>query len=213
MKRTLHGLLALVAVFLLHAPALGAGRSRHAHRHRQGSVRRRASPKAQVTVTSLATGVVTKTTTNNDGTYLVVNLLPGEYLVQVGGDRASSASSRPLRSSSARARASTSRCRSGSIGETVTVEGVTPLLSTESAVLGTVVNSNEMRRSCRWRSATGTTCWRWCPACRAIATPSRRAARRRAAPAASACTATAACRTTSCSTASPTTASRPTCRS
>ena len=32
----------------------------------------------------------------------------------------------------------------GSIGETVKVEGVTPLLSTESAVLGTVVNSNEM---------------------------------------------------------------------
>ena len=35
-----------------------------------------------MTVTSLATGVVTKATTNDDGTYLVLNLLPGEYLVQ-----------------------------------------------------------------------------------------------------------------------------------
>ena len=40
-------------------------------------------PKAQVTVTSLATNVVATATTNDDGTYLVVNLLPGEYLVQV----------------------------------------------------------------------------------------------------------------------------------
>ena len=47
-------------------------------------------------------------------------------------------------------------------------------------------------RSCRWRSATGTTCSRWCPACRATATPSRAAARRSAAPAASTCTAPAA---------------------
>ena len=34
----------------------------------------------------------------------------------------------------------------GSIGETLTVTGVTPLLSTESAVLGTVVNNDEMQK-------------------------------------------------------------------
>jgi hypothetical protein len=39
-------------------------------------------PNAKVTVTSLATNVASTVTTNNAGVYLVVNLLPGEYLVQ-----------------------------------------------------------------------------------------------------------------------------------
>src|ERR671924_1491431 len=38
--------------------------------------------KAKVTVTSIATGAVSTATTNDNGVYLVVNLLPGEYLVQ-----------------------------------------------------------------------------------------------------------------------------------
>src|SRR5262245_24097072 len=37
---------------------------------------------AQVKVTSLATNAVTTVTTNATGVYLVVNLAPGEYLVQ-----------------------------------------------------------------------------------------------------------------------------------
>ncbi len=40
-------------------------------------------PNATVKVTSLATNAVATATTNNDGTYLVVNLATGEYLVQV----------------------------------------------------------------------------------------------------------------------------------
>src|ERR1700752_3039736 len=39
--------------------------------------------KAQVKVTSLATNAVSTATTTTDGTYLVVNLPAGEYLVQV----------------------------------------------------------------------------------------------------------------------------------
>ncbi len=39
-------------------------------------------PKAKVTVTSLATGVASIATTTAEGTYLVVNLAPGQYLVQ-----------------------------------------------------------------------------------------------------------------------------------
>ena len=38
---------------------------------------------AKVRITSLATNSVASATTSNDGTYLVVNLAPGEYLVQV----------------------------------------------------------------------------------------------------------------------------------
>ena len=102
-------------------------------------------PKAQVRVDNLATGVVSTATANQDGTYLIVNLAPGEYLVQVEaagfqrfeqtvrlevGVRASLNVSLPV----------------GAIGETVKVEGVTPLLETETAALGTVVDRNEVAK-------------------------------------------------------------------
>ena len=102
-------------------------------------------PKAKVTVTSLATGASSTATTSNEGVYLVVNLTPGEYLVQAeatGFQRYEQTISLEL---GARSRLDLSLAV-GSIGETVKVEGVTPLLSTESAVLGTVVDSNEIDR-------------------------------------------------------------------
>jgi hypothetical protein len=98
---------------------------------------------AKVTVTSLATGVSTSVTTSNEGVYLVVNLPSGEYLVQAeatGFQRYEQTVSLEL---GARSRLDMSLAV-GSVGETVKVEGVTPLLSTESAVLGTVVDKNEM---------------------------------------------------------------------
>jgi len=102
-------------------------------------------PKAKVTVTSLATGASSTATTSSEGVYLVVNLTPGEYLVQAeatGFQRYEQTVSLEL---GARSRLDMS-LPVGSIGETVTVAGVTPLLSTESAVLGTVVDSNEIDR-------------------------------------------------------------------
>jgi outer membrane receptor protein involved in Fe transport len=101
--------------------------------------------KAQVKVTSLSTNAVVTATTTADGTYLVLNLAPGEYLVQVeapGFQRFEQTVSLEL---GARSRLDLSLAV-GSIGETVTVEGVTPLLSSESAVLGTVVNSDEVSK-------------------------------------------------------------------
>ena len=109
---------------------LRASRSRHAHRRRPRSVRCGAAEGAKVTVTSLATGVATTVTTRTTGVYLVVNLAPGEYLVQVeatGFQRFEQTVSLEL---GARSRLDMSLAV-GSIGETVTVEGVTPLLSTE----------------------------------------------------------------------------------
>ena len=100
--------------------------------------------KAQVKVTSLATNTVSTTTTNENGSYLVVNLAPGEYLVQVeapGFQRFEQTVSLEL---GARSRLDLSLAV-GTVGETVTVEGVTPLLSSESAVLGTVVNRLEVQ--------------------------------------------------------------------
>jgi outer membrane receptor protein involved in Fe transport len=100
-------------------------------------------PNAKVTVTSLATNVATTVTTSNGGVYLVVNLMPGEYLVQAeanGFQRYEQTVSLEL---GARSRLDLS-LPLGSIGETVTVQGITPLLSTESAVVGTVVDTMEM---------------------------------------------------------------------
>ena len=88
----------------------------------------------------------------------------------------SSGSSRRSRSRSARARGSTSRCRSARSAKPSTVEGVTPLLNTESAVARHRRRTATRWRTCRWRSATGTTCCSRCRASRAIATPSRPAA-------------------------------------
>ncbi len=96
-------------------------------------------PKAKVTVTSLATGVASIATTTAEGTYLVVNLAPGQYLVQAeatGFQRYEQTVSVEL---GARSRLDVS-LTVGSIGETVKVEGITPLMSSESAVLGTVVD-------------------------------------------------------------------------
>jgi outer membrane receptor protein involved in Fe transport len=100
-------------------------------------------PNARVTVTSLATNVATTVTTSGSGVYLVVNLMPGEYLVQAeaaGFQRYEQTVSLEL---GARSRLDLSLAL-GSIGETVKVEGVTPLLSTESAVVGTVVDTMEV---------------------------------------------------------------------
>jgi outer membrane receptor protein involved in Fe transport len=98
---------------------------------------------AQVKVTSLATNVVTTVSTTIDGMYLVVNLAPGEYLVQVEAPGFQRFEQTVSLSTGARARLDLS-LPVGSIGETVTVEGVTPLLSSESAVLGTVVSNVEI---------------------------------------------------------------------
>jgi hypothetical protein len=104
-----------------------------------------AIPKAKVTVTSLSTGVVSTTTTTTEGTYLIVNLLPGEYLVQAQADGFQIFEQTVRLELGARSRLDMSLAV-GSIGETVRVEGVTPLLSTENAVVGTVVDQNEVAK-------------------------------------------------------------------
>ena len=101
--------------------------------------------KAQVKITSLATNSVNTVATSTDGTYLVVNLAPGEYLVQVEAQGFQRFEQTVALELGARSRLDLSLAV-GSIGETVTVQGVTPLLSTESAVVGTVVDRNEMAK-------------------------------------------------------------------
>ncbi len=210
MKRSLHGYVVVCAVFLLHSAAAWAQVDRATLTGTVKDPQDAVIPKAQVTITNLATNVVARVTTNEEGTYLALNLLPGEYLVQVEATGFQKFEQMVSMSIGTRARLDVS-LPLGSVGEMITVAGVTPLLSTESAVLGTVVTNTEVSKLPlairNWDD-----CWPWSPACRATVTPNRPAARRPAVPAASASTAIAACRTTSCSTVSPTTASRPTCR-
>ena len=83
MKRTLHGLLALIAVFLLHAPNASAQVDRATL---SGVVRDTGGgvvPGATVTVTNLATNVGTTQQTTETGGYQSVNLVPGRYQIEV----------------------------------------------------------------------------------------------------------------------------------
>ena len=100
---------------------------------------------AQIKVTNLGTNSVATARTNDQGTYLVVNLPPGEYLVQVEAQGFQRFEQTVSLQTGARSRLDLSLAI-GSIGETVTVEGVTPLVNTENAVLGTVVDSNEVAK-------------------------------------------------------------------
>jgi hypothetical protein len=144
MLRKVYGAVAVTILLLAAAPAF----AQVDRATLTGIVRDPSSaiiPNAQVKVTNLATGVESTATTTADGTYLVVNLQPGEYLVQTeasGFQRFEQTVSLEIGS---RARLDVSLAV-GSIGETVKVEGITPLLDTESAVLGTVVDNNEVSK-------------------------------------------------------------------
>ena len=140
------------------------------------------------------------------GSYLIVNLAPGQLPGRgrgaglPEGHAVGDPGDRPARAP---------RLRAGRRGRSPRASWSrrpARLLNTEQA---TWAPSSTRTRwpSCPSPSATGTTCWRWCPACRATASPRRAAAPPSAAPAASTCTARARCRTTSCSTAWTTTAS------
>src|SRR5919106_590722 len=100
-------------------------------------------PGATVKVTSLATGVVQSTTTTSEGTYLVVNLSPGQYLVEASAQGFHVFAQTIALETGQRARLDLS-LTAGSITETVRVEGVTPLLDSSSAVVGTVVTQAEI---------------------------------------------------------------------
>jgi outer membrane receptor protein involved in Fe transport len=98
---------------------------------------------ATVTVTHITTGVDWRVLTSDEGTYLVVNLPPGEVIVEAEapgfqrfvrtvllaiGNRVSLDLTLPV----------------GAVTETVQVQGVTPLLDTQSPVVGSVVSQTEV---------------------------------------------------------------------
>lgn len=100
-------------------------------------------PGATVTVTNNATGVVRVTTTSAEGAFLIVDLGPGEYLVETAAPNFQTFAQLVVLSTGQRARLDLSLA-AGGVTETVQVQAAAPLLETQAAVLGTVVSRTEI---------------------------------------------------------------------
>ena len=138
MKRTLHGMFALFAVFLLHAPIASAQVDRATL---SGIVRDTGGgvvPGATVTVTNLATNIEQHQATSETGSYQAVNLVPGRYQVEVELSGFKKSSQVIALEVGQRARLDV-ELAVGAFSEVVTVAESPQLLNTNDATLGTVV--------------------------------------------------------------------------
>jgi hypothetical protein len=100
---------------------------------------------ATITVTNVATNVASKATTSNSGSYLVVNLQSGQYLVEAEAKGLQKAVQSVILEIGQRGRVDIT-LSVGSMAETVTVEGVRRLLNTEDATLGSVIDNNSVAK-------------------------------------------------------------------
>lgn len=101
-------------------------------------------PGATIKLVNLRTGFERSFKTKNDGEYTLSALLPGEYSMQVTADgfRTESIGLIPLAvSQTARVNLLLSP---GGVGESVRVEAVVPLLNTDTAALGQVINTQRI---------------------------------------------------------------------
>ena len=138
MKRTLHGMLALIAVLFLHVLNVSAQVDRATL---SGVVRDTGGgvvPGATVTVTNLATNIESHQPTTETGSYQVVNLVPGRYQVEVELSGFKKSSQVLALEVGQRARLDI-ELAVGSFSEVVTVAESPQLLNTNDATLGTVV--------------------------------------------------------------------------
>src|SRR3954470_7023356 len=138
MKRTLHGMLALFAVFLLHMPSLSAQVDRATL---SGVVRDTGGgvvPGATVTVTNLATNIESHQVTTDTGSYQVVNLVPGRYQVAVELSGFKKSTQVIALEVGQRARVDI-ELAVGSFSEVVTVAESPQLLNSNDATLGAVI--------------------------------------------------------------------------
>ncbi len=139
MKRILGAVMALLCI----APAVYAQIDRATL---AGTVRDSAGgvlAGATVTVTNVATNVADKATTSSSGTYLVVNLRSGQYIVEAEAPGLQKAVQSVILEIGQRGRVDIT-LNVGSLTESVTVEGAVRLLNTEDATLGTVIENNSV---------------------------------------------------------------------
>jgi len=98
-----------------------------------------------VTVTNVATNVATTVKTNSAGNYLVVNLTPGQHLIEVEAAGLTKEAQSVILEVGQRARVDFS-LGVGAIAETVTVDEATRLLNTSQAALGAVIDQNAVAK-------------------------------------------------------------------
>ena len=136
----------LLALALSMCPALAAAQ---VDRATLGGVVRDASdallPRTAVVLTHLASNVVTRVETNDSGSYLALNLAPGDYLVEAEKSGFQKLAQTIQLQVGQRGQIDFSLAV-GDVSETVKVEGITPLLDTGSGVLGQVVSHEEIAR-------------------------------------------------------------------
>ena len=98
-------------------------------------------PRAAVTVTNKATGVVATTTTNDTGEYQVLALIPGTYSVRVSSQGFDTVVRDNLELHVQDRLSIEVTLKVGSVNQEVVVTGREPLLQTESADVGNVVDT------------------------------------------------------------------------
>src|SRR5262245_8948171 len=138
MKRTLHGLIATIAVLLLLVPAAPAQVDRATLSGVVKDTGGGVVPGATVLVTNLATNVDSQQTTTDSGSYQVVNLIPGRYRIDVELSGFKKSSQVVTLEVGQRARVDV-ELAVGALAETVTVTGTAQLLNTNDATLGAVI--------------------------------------------------------------------------
>jgi hypothetical protein len=138
MKRTLHGLLATIAVFLLHVPAAHAQVDRATLSGVVKDTGGGVVPGATVQVTNLATNLESQQVTTETGSYQIVNLIPGRYRIDVELSGFKKSSQVVTLEVGQRARVDVVLAV-GELSETVTVTETTQLLNSNDATLGAVI--------------------------------------------------------------------------
>jgi hypothetical protein len=142
MTRTLWALLVFAALLL---PALDAA-AQVERASLTGTVKDSSDaivPGATVTARNVDTNVPSQTLTDDQGTYVIAALIPGTYTVEVQISGFQKSAKQVVLDVGQRARLDFT-LTVGAVESAVTVEGSTPLLSTEEATLGTVISKVEV---------------------------------------------------------------------
>ncbi len=100
---------------------------------------------ATVAVTNVATKVASRARTSNEGTYLVVNLIPGQYTIEVEAPGFQTKADAVILQIGDRGRLDVT-LGVGALTEAVTVEAARRLLNTDQAALGTVLDQNAIAK-------------------------------------------------------------------
>jgi len=100
---------------------------------------------AKVEIANLETNVVIPTTTNNEGNFLVRNLIPGNFRLTVAREGFKTYSRQPLQVRVGDVLNLEVKLELGAVSDTVSVTAETPLLETANATVGQVVDNRRIQ--------------------------------------------------------------------